>query len=371
MIDAHFYDGDSARRHAVTVIVHGRVLAMRGAGGLQRSARLSRMRVSERLAHGPRLLHFADGGHLEVYATGLDALLQANGYREPRVVRWQHQSRAALGALLLTVAVLLTGYQWGLPWGADQLAQQLPRALEVRLGDSAIAAMEKDGTLLPSTLPEAQQDWLRAAFGALHQPRGELTAYRLLFRSGRIGINAFALPNGVIVVSDALVRLADSDSAVLAVLAHELGHVQRRHALRGMLQTAGVGMALSVTLGDLSSLIAAAPALLIGQSYSRDFEREADRYAIDMMRANQMRLTPMAELFERMHRPGAGMLKAAATLPQEGDGDDEEEERAQRPPVRQQRGGKDDEPEEAPDYFSSHPSDRERIATLREADKQP
>ncbi len=45
------------------------------------------------------------------------------------------------------------------------------------------------------------------------------------------GANAFALPGGVLFMTDALVALAEP-AAILGVLAHELGHVQQRHATR-------------------------------------------------------------------------------------------------------------------------------------------
>src|SRR2546426_7673245 len=51
---------------------------------------------------------------------------------------------------------------------------------------------------------------------------GETGPMRLEFRASRIiGPNAFALPSGIIVVTDQLVRLARNDEQVLAVLAHE------------------------------------------------------------------------------------------------------------------------------------------------------
>ena len=86
-----------------------------------------------------------------------------------------------------------------------------------------------------------------------------------------MGANAFALPNGTIVVTDDLVKLAEHDDELVAVLAHEIGHVVSRHALRRVLQDSGVMLLVAGITGDIvsiSSLAAALPTLLIEAKYS-------------------------------------------------------------------------------------------------------
>ncbi|MBC7860647.1 MAG: M48 family metallopeptidase, partial [Burkholderiaceae bacterium] len=217
----------------------------------------------------------------------------------------------------------------------------------------------------PSRLSAAYQTRLREQFAALRQPRGEQTAYRLEFRAGAIGPNALALPNGVIVLTDDMVRLADSDEALLGVLSHELGHVQRHHSTRQILQALGLGIMLNLWVGDVSSTLSAAPAILLTQRYSRDFEREADQYAIDMMRANSRPLEPMAVLFETIAATRAGG--------DEQDGDDADgvtpDEALEQADAAAPDDGEEEE-EEILDFFSSHPGDAERIARFRAADRQ-
>ncbi len=365
MIEATYYDGQTTRRQTVTVVIHKRIVAMRGVE-LRRSIRLSQLVISERLQYAPRIMRFPDGGFLEISDRGLDKVLRANRYRDPWVVRWQQNWLLSLTALISLLALLVSGYQWGLPWAADKIAQHLPLSLEKKIGDQEMKIMDEH-YLAPSKLPPSDQARLQEMFAAMKQPHGEKTGYRLEFRDGKIGPNAFALPNGVIVMTDQLVRLAGNDQAVLGVLAHELGHVQRRHSLRGLLQTLGVGVVLSVTVGDVSSVLAAAPTFLLNQKYSRDFEREADQYAIDMMRVNQVALTPLADLFAKMRtahddeEPDRQADGTPAGTVQEDDEDDEDE-------APQKPGKKKTQREASMAYFSSHPSDEERIAKLRAAD---
>lgn len=339
MINADYFDGHSARRVPVTVLLHRGIVAISGEG-VRRSARLHRLEVSEKLARAPRILRFADGAYLETRDPSLDRLLRKNGYREPWVVRWQRNWPASLAALIGLVLLLASGYQWGLPWAADQLAQHLPDTVERKIGEGQLELLDAS-YMEPSRLPEARQTALRQAFARLRTPSGQPVAYTLEFRYSRIGPNAFALANGVIVMTDQLVELAADDRAVLGVLAHELGHLERRHSLRHLLQATGVGVMVHLLLGDVSSVLAVAPTVLLHQKYSRDFEREADRYAIAMMRANGLPLQPMAALFERL-----------GTRAEEG----RQEQAHSRSRVL--------------DYLSSHPGDEERIKALRRADAQ-
>ncbi|GAB3538944.1 M48 family metallopeptidase [Noviherbaspirillum agri] len=361
MISAIYFDGQTARRHEVTVLIHKRIVAISGEG-IRRSIRLSKLNISERLDTAPRILHLPDGGALHVTDSGIERLLRKNGYREPRVVRWQNNWPMSLLALVSLVMLLISGYQWGLPWAADSIAQRLPASLEKRIGDEQLQLID-DGYFKPSRLGAEEQARLRQLFAQMQHPRGEKTAYRLEFRASKMGPNAFALPNGVIIMTDELVTLARNDHAVLGVLSHELGHVQRRHSLRRMLQALGVGVVINLLVGDVSSVLAAAPTFLLDQKYSRDFEREADRYAIDMMQMNKLPLSPMADLFEKMgamhDHDHTDEGRDSASRDDEDDEDMAPQEKPSNGKTRRKR---------SMEYLSSHPSDEERIARLRAGD---
>ncbi|MGZ5780376.1 MAG: M48 family metallopeptidase, partial [Burkholderiaceae bacterium] len=271
MIDAIYFDGQSTKRHPVTLVIHKRVVAIRGAD-IHLSMRLSQLSISEKLMHAPRILRIPQGGSIEISDPALDALLAENRYEEPWVVHWQMKWHLSLLALVSLLVVLLSGYQWGLPWAAGVIAQHLPTSIEKKIGDQELQMVDK-AYFSPSKLDPVDQARLEKEFAELKQPRGEKTAYHLEFRYSKVGPNAFALPNGSIILTDQLVMLARNDPAVLAVLSHELGHLQRRHSLRHLLQALGVGVVLNLFVGDVSSALAALPTFMLDQKYSRDFER--------------------------------------------------------------------------------------------------
>jgi Zn-dependent protease with chaperone function len=97
-------------------------------------------------------------------------------------------------------------------------------------------------------------------------------------------INAFAVPGGHIVIHTGLLKNAKRPEEIAGVLAHEIAHITRRHSLRNMVSSLGTTVIIQAIFGDYSALAQGAETLL-GQKYSRDFEREADetgwKYLLD------------------------------------------------------------------------------------------
>jgi len=100
--------------------------------------------------------------------------------------------------------------------------------------------------------------------------------------------NAFALPGGNIFVNQGLLRLCTNSVEVAGVLSHEISHVTRRHGLRKIVSTLGPARVMQTVLGNnhgFLSALAASSHVLVGQTFSRDFEREADEGGYELMLA--------------------------------------------------------------------------------------
>ena len=102
-----------------------------------------------------------------------------------------------------------------------------------------------------------------------------------------IGPNAFALPDGTVILTDELIELAPDDpDMVMGVLAHEISHVHLEHSLRRLYRAAGVAGLILLIGGDIGAgaedLLVQGSALL-ALSYSRSHESEADRYSVELM----------------------------------------------------------------------------------------
>ncbi len=97
-------------------------------------------------------------------------------------------------------------------------------------------------------------------------------------------VNAFAVPGGYIYVSRGLLALANSESEMAGVIAHEIGHITARHAASRMSQGVLAGLGASVisvlTGSNAVGQIANVGSDLYIKSYSRGQEDQADQLGV-------------------------------------------------------------------------------------------
>lgn len=129
------------------------------------------------------------------------------------------------------------------------------------------------------------------------------TPYKLHVIVADISVpNAFAFPGGRVVVFRGLFDLADTPDAVAGVLAHEFAHVIHRHPTQAMLRAHGLSLALDLLTGNMAGgdVVAGMGKLVIGASYSRDAEAEADRDAVKYLRAANISTQGLAAFFRAL-----------------------------------------------------------------------
>jgi len=277
-----------------------------------------------------------------------DALLEA-GARPSLAQRMQTHWPVFLGVLLVAAIGVLSFYRYGTPWAAAQITRHVPLSWELSLTEQALAQLDQ-GYLKPSKLsPERQAELHRQFDALLTRMSPELARYpsyaprfSLAFRSG-MGANAFALPGGTVVMTDALVETAAksglSDDALIGVLAHEIGHVVHRHTTRMVVEQGVLQVGLGLALGDVSSIASFGSTLLTGLAYRRQHETEADCFAVALMQQAQLPTGPMADLL-------LGIASAR------------EGQRKDQPTKKAERGS-------FAGWLSSHPDTRQRAEQLK------
>lgn len=207
----------------------------------------------------------------------------------------------ALLGLVLLLPLLMLGVFWIYAaefseWATDQISIRQ----EVRLGEQAFAQLRPS---LKLTEEGAAHDTLELIGVRL---TGGGNAYRYRFHLAEDSqVNALALPGGHIVVFTGLIRAVASADELAGVLAHEISHVERRHALRNMIHGLGWRAVLGVALWDFSGGVWGNMARELGAlSYSRDLEFEADREGVKLLRRAGLPAEGMARLLERLDRKG-------------------------------------------------------------------
>ena len=96
-------------------------------------------------------------------------------------------------------------------------------------------------------------------------------------------VNAFALPDGHVVIFSGLICEANSSDEIAGVLAHELGHISNRHQMKILYTRLGTTIVLTLIASSvgIDVDISKIATTLIHLSYTREQEKEADLYAVD------------------------------------------------------------------------------------------
>ncbi len=334
----HYYDGTTSRIHRATVSLVGERLCVELLDDANEESCLFfavvGVTISSRLANTPRAIRFPGGAQFETMDNvGVDHLrvLLGHGRSTPHIL--ESSLPIALGALLGLVVIGAVGYHWGIPILARRIAQSVPDDMAFQMGQGSLEMLD---TMMfdESELALERQAALRAGFDKMAAHYPELPLH-LEFRKASMP-NAFALPDGTVVVTDQLEEAADADDEIYAVLAHEIGHVEHRHALRLALESSAVGLLVMVVFGDASQaagVAASLPAVYANSSFSRQHETEADSFALSYMKQVGM-------------DPGA-FARALEHLSQDVPEDTGEQN--------------------VLSYLASHPSTAERIARFRSA----
>lgn len=310
MLQANYFDGRSTRVRVVSLSVAGEDLVIAGEG-IDFRVPFADVKVDERLGLAPRSLRFKDGAFCEVRdLDGLDTLLRSTAHRDGRVDRLQRNLRFVLFSCVACVAIAIAAYRWGLPWAAGEGAKHLPPVIGKTLSVQTLKIL--DGAILtPSKIDQERQQALSAKFHSLRLQEGGAPKSALLFRrSPQLGANAFTLPDGTIIVLDDLVAAMADDQQILAVLAHELGHVHGRHGLQLLLRSSAVGAFWTFYIGDISSLLAAAPAAVVEAKYSQELERQADDYGAALLLHNGLSPGLLADALQKLTESHPGASKA-------------------------------------------------------------
>jgi Zn-dependent protease with chaperone function len=282
-------------------------------GALLASIPLRSAQATARLGAMRRRLDFPDGGSFDTSDNdGIDQLLGLSS-----ILHWLEASwRVVLASLLIAAIAAAAFILYGVPVTAGWLARHTPQSVARYTAGQTLATLDKIAFKPGKTALAVQQHYralLAAVAAGAPRPAG---GYRLLFRDAPgVGANAFALPDGTVIITDQMIPLVKSDDEVQGVFAHEISHVTHAHGLQRIYQASLVPAAIAFVTGDASQIghfATILPGILLQAAYSRSFEQEADDDAARALRRIGKNPAALAGLLERMDKKMCGRAGGCA-----------------------------------------------------------
>ncbi|WP_310554697.1 M48 family metallopeptidase [Flavobacterium sp.] len=114
-------------------------------------------------------------------------------------------------------------------------------------------------------------------------------------------VNAFALPDGHLVVYSGLIQSSKNEQALLGVLGHEIAHIENNHVMKKLSKEIGLSILLSLTTGNSNAgVVRQIFETLSSSAYDRTLEKEADIASVEYMMKANINPAPFADFLYEM-----------------------------------------------------------------------
>ncbi|GGE35892.1 metalloendopeptidase [Agaricicola taiwanensis] len=309
---AVFFDGETSARQAIGIEVGPEHLRLRGvADALIADWPWSKVEVISDDAGMLRLRH-ADGpelARLEVADEELSsAIRQAADFSSRRVRDSRSARRIALWSGAAIISLAFTGL-FGIPLAAGIIVPALPLSVDEALGRSV------DGNIRRLLEEGEGGDCGAGPEGAAGRQALDKLVARLegsanlpfplkvaVVRNNMV--NAFATSGGYVYLMQGFIDEAETPEEVAGVLAHEIGHIAARDGTRRVIETTGTSFLFGTVFGDLTGggALAVGAQVLAESAHSRETERQADAFALNLMTSTSVSPAGLADFFRREAR---------------------------------------------------------------------
>lgn len=132
-------------------------------------------------------------------------------------------------------------------------------------------------------------------------------------------INAFATMGGFVYIHTGLMRAAGNEAELASVVAHEIGHIAGKHAVKQMRESAIAQGVLSATGLDTSAAVQIGVELALSRPNSREDEYEADEYGLNNIQAAGYAPEAMVSFMQKLQQQGQSTPTFLSTHPAAAD----------------------------------------------------
>ena len=195
------------------------------------------------------------------------------------------------------LALIVVAYFYILPPIAEKSAALLPESFDTYLGNTFMGTFYDDHKIDTAKTAHLEK------FAAQINFENRKPLHFSVVKSKEI--NAFALPNGHIVVYSGILDKMQNSSELAALLAHEAAHINNRHSTKMLCRNLAGYILISLIFSDVNGIMAVLAdnaQQLHSLSYSRKFESEADEQGLKILMANHIDPNGMTQLFALIER---------------------------------------------------------------------
>jgi len=252
------------------------------------SALLSEVRVDPPLGTAPRKLTLPDGIVFETEDhDGIEALTGQT--RGSLLHHYEGFNAQLIGVVAICLAVVWVLWRYGLNIMASVAITFTPPLVIEQIDAGSLQTI--DFTMAePSKLTGEQRGDVERIYRQLVRSLPDDVqrkhSFDLLFRDmPGMGPNAFALPGGTIVMTDAFVEQFSQRDVLAGVLGHEIGHVVEEHGLKRLYRSLSLYLLIAFLAGDTGPIledVILEGNLLLSLSFSREQETAADQFGLTL-----------------------------------------------------------------------------------------
>lgn len=207
-----------------------------------------------------------------------------------------NQSKAFyLGLTAFFVGFLLISYFFIIPYIGEKSIEIIPESYDQKLGDTVFQE-----SIYAEKIDENKTKIVNDFAKELKFSHDKPLNFTIIESDE---VNAFALPNGEIVIFTGIIKKMNSYEELVALIGHEATHIHHRHSMKMLGRNLAGYIFISTILGDANGIMTAIGEnahALTSLSYSRHYEENADNGAFNTLKINKINPKGMLDLFQTL-----------------------------------------------------------------------
>ncbi|QKJ23308.1 M48 family metallopeptidase [Poseidonibacter lekithochrous] len=307
MIEGILYKQNSTTNQKVVLILEETNFLIKTNEEVIFEGLISELIISNRLGNTKRVITLKNGDSFSTFENDFidEYLLKKRNL----LYKFEKNILLVLVSIVITALFTFSIFKWGIPIVSEKIAHIIPHEANELISNESIEFLDEH-IFTKTKLSKETQKIILTNFNKKILPliqNEENIKYKIIFRNWKVKdksiANAFALPNGNIILTDEFIKLSSNQNEIDSVILHEVGHVYFKHGMQRLTQSTFTALITMYITGDLSSFAQIGVgfgSLFISSNYSRNHELQADLYSFEKMIEAKIDPIHFANIMEKL-----------------------------------------------------------------------